>query len=55
MYASFYGHFKIATILLENGALVDVKNNVSFSSPSLNVHHVTLHSLFRTGLLLLWP
>lgn len=31
MYASFYGHFKIVTLLLENGARVDVKSNVSFS------------------------
>ena len=29
MYASFYGHFRIAKILLEHQAFVDVKNKVS--------------------------
>ena len=29
MYASFYGHFRIVKVLLEHGAFVDVKNEVS--------------------------
>ena len=29
MYASFFGHFRIAKILLEHQAFVDVKNEVS--------------------------
>ena len=37
MCASFYGNFKVVTLLLNHQALVDIKNTVSLSYHKYNV------------------
>ena len=52
MYASFYGHFRIAKILLERQAFVDLNNKVSSLAVSIHCHDSLQSS--RTELPPLW-
>ena len=46
MYASFFGHFKIAKVLLEHQAFVDVVNKVSLLA-IISVHSFNIFMITR--------